>query len=208
MTKVCINCYMENPPDAVLCAECGMSLRRAATGEEAIKLREGYDAQSRRKEEAGVQLEEPPPAETPTDQTRLAYRLAAILLLVGVSMNIIEALLVGGTVVAAYIPPIGIDLVLGIGLLRLSGRARFWVLVRAVLGAIIWPILLFLGTEPFSAMVMSTMQWAYSIALFLLLTGQGKTWRMGLALAVFAGFTLGPFGLGLLTMALVWLVRM
>lgn len=38
--KVCRNCYTENPLDAVLCTKCGMSLTRAATGEEAVKLKE------------------------------------------------------------------------------------------------------------------------------------------------------------------------
>lgn len=39
MVRLCINCDTENPGDAVICSECGMSLRRAPTGEEALKLK-------------------------------------------------------------------------------------------------------------------------------------------------------------------------
>jgi predicted transcriptional regulator len=45
MMKVCINCHTENPVDEVLCSECGMSLRRAATGEEAVRLKTGKRTQ-------------------------------------------------------------------------------------------------------------------------------------------------------------------
>jgi hypothetical protein len=38
--KVCTNCYTENAPDEVFCSNCGMSLRAAPTGEEALKLLE------------------------------------------------------------------------------------------------------------------------------------------------------------------------
>lgn len=40
MMKVCINCHTENPVDEVCCSECGMSLVKAPTGEEAVKARE------------------------------------------------------------------------------------------------------------------------------------------------------------------------
>lgn len=45
--KVCINCYTENPIDAALCSECGMSLRRAATGDEAVRLKTELEAKAR-----------------------------------------------------------------------------------------------------------------------------------------------------------------
>jgi hypothetical protein len=38
--KLCISCDTENPADAVICSECGMTLRRAPTGEDALKLRD------------------------------------------------------------------------------------------------------------------------------------------------------------------------
>jgi hypothetical protein len=204
--KLCINCDTLNDLDAVFCSNCGMSLMGAPTGEEAMKLKE----KATKPEEPAIRPEpQPPPSgETPTGQSRLAYRLAAMLLFVGASLNIVDALLSGGATLTALLPGIGIDIFLGIGLLRFSGRLRLWVLVRAVLGAIAWPIIAFLGTEPSTALVMSAMQLGYSSALLVLLTGQSKTWRLGLALAVFAGFTLGPFALGLLTMVLAWLVRM
>jgi ribosomal protein L40E len=39
MIRLCLNCHTENPVDAVLCSECGMSLTRAPTGETAEKAR-------------------------------------------------------------------------------------------------------------------------------------------------------------------------
>ncbi len=46
MMKVCINCHTENPLDEVFCSECGMSLTRAPTGEEALKARKAFEAES------------------------------------------------------------------------------------------------------------------------------------------------------------------
>ncbi len=39
MIRLCVNCDTENPVDAVMCLECGMSLTRAPTGESAPKAR-------------------------------------------------------------------------------------------------------------------------------------------------------------------------
>lgn len=36
--RLCLNCHTENPLDAVSCSECGMSLARAPTGDEAENL--------------------------------------------------------------------------------------------------------------------------------------------------------------------------
>jgi ribosomal protein L40E len=49
--KVCINCYTENPLDAALCSECGMSLTRAPSPEEARKLEEEREERSRQPEQ-------------------------------------------------------------------------------------------------------------------------------------------------------------
>jgi hypothetical protein len=202
--KLCINCYTENPDDVVFCSGCGMSLMGAPTGEEAMKLKE--KATKPEEPPIGPEPQPPPSGETPTGQTRLAYRLAAILLFVGASLNIIDALSSGGAAIAQYLTPIGIDVGLGIYLLRFSGRARLWVLVRAVLGGIVWPILAFLGNDPFTAVVMSAMQLGYSSALVLLLTGQSKTWRIALALGLFVVLTLGTLSLALLILALAILM--
>jgi uncharacterized membrane protein YvbJ len=40
MIKLCANCQAENDADAILCSECGMSLRGAPTGESAAELKE------------------------------------------------------------------------------------------------------------------------------------------------------------------------
>ena len=39
MIRLCVNCDTENPLNAVICSECGMSLTRAPTGETAEKAR-------------------------------------------------------------------------------------------------------------------------------------------------------------------------
>ena len=202
--KLCTNCHTENTDDVVFCSKCGMSLMGAPTGEEAMKLKE----KATKPEEPAIRPEpQPPPSgETPTRQTRLAYRLAAVLLFVGASLNIVDALLSGGATLTALLPSIGIDIFLGTGLLRFSGRLRLWVLVRAVLGAIGWPILAFLGGDPFTAIVTTAMNLGYGSALVLLLTGQSKTWRMALALALFVVFTLGTFTVVLLLIALAFLM--
>jgi hypothetical protein len=201
--KLCINCYSDNLDDEILCSECGMSLMGAPTGEEAARLRELAPKPDAATRPAAEPLA---PGETPTGQSRLAYRLAAALLFVGASLNILDALLSGGASIAPYLVSIGIDVALGVYLLRLSGRARLWVLARAILGGIVWPILAFLGNDPFTAVVMSAMQLGYSSALVLLLTGQSKTWRIALALSIFVVFTLGTFTVLLLLVALALLM--
>ena len=40
MIRLCINCETENPVDVVSCSKCGMSLRRAPVGEDALKFKE------------------------------------------------------------------------------------------------------------------------------------------------------------------------
>jgi hypothetical protein len=201
--KACINCSTKNPDDAVLCCECGMSLRRSATGDEAIKLKQlGMELEA----ESRPELEPPPPGETPTAQSRLAYRVAAVLLFVGASLRIPDVILSSGTLSAAGLAGIVVDVALGIALLRLSGGARLVVLVRAVFGAIIVPVLAFGSFEPLTAMIWTAMQLGISIALALLLTGQSKTWRIALALSLFLVFTLGTFTVFLLLMALASLM--
>jgi ribosomal protein L40E len=46
MIKICLNCHTENSLDAVFCSQCGMSLTRAPTAEEAVKAREPFEAES------------------------------------------------------------------------------------------------------------------------------------------------------------------
>jgi hypothetical protein len=191
MMKLCRNCATESPLDAVLCSECGMSVTRAPTGEEARKLK-AQPAQ--------------PPGETPTGQSLLAYRLAAIVLLVGASLNVIDTLVAGGAGITMIIGAVAIDVGLAVWLLRLSGTARLWTVVRAALGAVAWPILAFLGNDALTALLMTMAQWGYSGALVLLLTGQSKTWRLALAVAIFVVFTLGIYGLGFLFIALAVLL--
>ncbi len=144
---------------------------------------------------------EQPVGETRTGQSRLAYRLAAALLVVGVTFQIVDALLTPNTPGGLNIS-IVIDFGLAIGLLQLRAGARTWVLVRAVLGAILWPVLFFHGNDLPSAVFMTVAQWGYCGAVILLLTGKSTTWRLVLAVAVFAVFYLGLIALWLLLLAL------
>lgn len=142
----------------------------------------------------------------PRGQSRLAYRLASTVLFLNTCLVVTGAVVGGGTTLAMTILDVGIDLVPAIGLLRMYRWARLWALVRAGVGAVGLPVLSFLTNDPFTAMVMSAMQWGLSGALVLLLTGKSNTWRLGLALTSFGGFTLAPFGLRLLAVVLVSLL--
>jgi len=137
--------------------------------------------------------------ETDTGQSRLAYRLAAAVLFLVALINVVDGVLAWALGVEAEVGlctalPILIDFGLGIGLIQLRKGARTWVLIRAGVGATLWPILLFLGNDPITAAIMSAMQWGFCGALLLLLTGESKTWRLALAAAIFVVFTLGLFG--------------
>jgi len=132
---------------------------------------------------------------TSSGQSPLAYRLAAAVLFFGVVINIVD-MIVGGS--AETVATLIIDFGLAVGLIRLKAGARNFTLFRAVLGAILWPILMFVGNDVFTAIIMSLMQWGYCGALILLLTGRSKTWRLVLAIAIFVVFVLSISGLVLL----------
>jgi|GEM_PF-1761464 len=44
LMKLCINCHTLNALDEVFCSECGMSLIKVPTGEEALRLRKAWEA--------------------------------------------------------------------------------------------------------------------------------------------------------------------
>lgn len=134
-------------------------------------------------------------SETSTGQSRLAYRLAAGVLFLGIFINIVSVVIGGG--VSAIASSV-IDLVLAFGLLQFRPGARKFTLFRAGAGAILIPFLAFVGNDVMTAIVMSVIQWGYCGALILLLTGQSKTWRLILGLGIFVVFTLGVFAVLLL----------
>ena len=138
--------------------------------------------------------------ETPTGQSRLAYRLAAVLLLVSLLIFIVEMLLEPD--LSQIISKV-IDLGLAIGLLQFRRGARSWTLVRAVFSAILWPILAFAGNEPVVAAMMAVMQLGFSGSLILLLTGQSRTWRLVLAMGIYAVSFAIPYVVFLLIAVLV-----
>ena len=74
--KLCINCDTENALDAVFCSECGMSLMQAPTGEEALKLKRAFQAESRL--EGSKPLPERPPSLLHGSVRQLAGLLAGL----------------------------------------------------------------------------------------------------------------------------------
>jgi ribosomal protein L40E len=73
MMKVCINCHAENPVDGAVCSECGASLTRAPTAEEAVKAREEME---RARTAIPAAQPEPPPA--PEQRMRRIARILAL----------------------------------------------------------------------------------------------------------------------------------
>lgn len=138
-------------------------------------------------------------ADTITGQSRAAYYLAGVVLLAGSIILLIDVL-VGGEFPGIAIL---IDLFLAIGLFRLKPGARNFTIFRATIGAILWPIIAFASNDFVTALITSLVQWGYSSSLLLLLTGQSKVWRLGLAVGIFAVFTLGIWGLLLLALLLL-----
>ena len=141
-------------------------------------------------------------SETSTGQSRLAYRLAAVVLCLGILLNIISIPMGGG---ATIIVSSAIDLILAIGLLRLKAGARNFVFFRAFVGAIVIPLFTFFiytNGDLIATLLSSLIQWGYCGALILLLTGQSKTWRLILAAGIFVVFTLGISALFLLLIVL------
>ena len=127
--------------------------------------------------------------DTPTGQSRLAYRLAALLLLLNSLGTFLFALPEGSSMPNAL--PVVIDSALAIGLLEFRRGARILALLRAgttVMWAVIVVAQLLLGSNP----TLAELAWAgglllgFSIPVILLLTGRSNVWRLGAALAIYA----------------------
>jgi hypothetical protein len=128
-------------------------------------------------------------ADTITGQSRAAYYLAAIVLLAGSVLNLISLSIGDWSSLLAIL----VDAMLAVGLLRLVPGARHLTVFRALIGAILWPAVLFTTTSFTTAIIASLSQWGYSGALLLLLTGRSGRWRLIVALGFFLLFTLGIF---------------
>ncbi len=129
-----------------------------------------------------------PPSKPPSRPTSTAYRLAALVLGLGVAMSLASALIGGQPNPTAIV----IDSLLIGGLLFFKPWARSFTLIRVGLGAILWPVLYFLGNPPSIALVSSLIQWGYCGALLLLLTRETKPRRLAIALGVYAALVLVP----------------
>jgi hypothetical protein len=139
-----------------------------------------------------------PAYESPSGQSSLAYRLAAGMLLVTAGMSVL------GRILSAVVPDmvetfnvctgirVLIGIGLGVGLLTVKRDARRWVLVFAGLSALAVAVFSFLLYDGVTGALMTIMQWAYSGALWLLLTGQSKTGRLVAAALLYTLLYLGP----------------
>jgi len=135
--------------------------------------------------------------ETPTGQSRLAYQLAALFLLIDTIVR------VPGQMVASTLSGLGhfaiillVSFALAIGLLEFRPRARILTIVLAFLA--------FFGSILLLTVVELLAGWTGPVALLLLLTGQSKRWRIivavalyivGLSIAIWSLFAVREIGL-------------
>jgi hypothetical protein len=116
--------------------------------------------------------------ETPTGQSRLAYQLAALFLLinvvVGLPGQVVIETFTGLGNFALFLP---IPLALAIGLLEFRSGARVLTIVFAVLAFLVS----ILGLTVVELLV----AWTGPVAFLLLLTGQSKRWRIIIAVALY-----------------------
>ncbi|MBX3058196.1 MAG: tetratricopeptide repeat protein [Anaerolineae bacterium] len=138
-------------------------------------------------------------ADTITGQSRLAYQLAAAVLLANSLMVLIDMIINGSFTNFVFL----IDVALAVGLLRLKAGARNFTIFRAAIGAFLWPITIFMNNDHATAVILSLMQWGYCGSLILLLTGQSTTRRLLVGVGIFVVFTLGIYAL--LLFALIFL---
>lgn len=127
-------------------------------------------------------------SETPTGQTRLAYRIAASLLVIGILNNCIGIVASMG---AWPISNVVIDIVLAFGLFAVRPGIRNLTIFRAIGGIILGPIFYAMtGADVQTIAVETLVQWSYCGALILILTGRTKPWRITLFIAMAAIFTI------------------
>lgn len=139
-------------------------------------------------------------AQTPTGQSRFAYQLAAVSLILTALLTIIANL-----ASAAYVDPELdmqawrgllspiVDVALAVGLFRLSRGARTLTLIRAVAGVLLVPVQLVGGGYPAGWIIPAAMQLGTSGALILLLTGTSRNRRLVLSAVLYVTCTLVPF---------------
>jgi hypothetical protein len=142
---------------------------------------------------------EPVPAaalRTAAAQARLAYRLAAAIMLINVALGLNAAIAAGyATANSVFM----IDSALAIGLIDLRPVARTLTLIRAaigVTGSVAFAMLLVVrGYEsPAAAVAGAAPQLALAAALAVILAGQARPWRLALGSGV---YVLGAAGAGL-----------
>jgi hypothetical protein len=165
------------------CEHCGHSLQRVP-GISDVEIAERAAAQF--------------PGETPTGQSRLAYRLAALILLTMALTTVLDDLFFGSlSIRTAWFA--GLKLVLASGLLQFRKRTREIVLVIAPVMVILTSLIAqrYYGTD--QAVCNTVLQISSWGALFLLLTGASKVPRLVAAVGGYVILSLVPFvGMSLL----------
>lgn len=133
-----------------------------------------------------------PSTEGPTGPTGWGYRLAGLVLFGSLLITGVDA------VYSQTMPSVSLVLInfwLGVGLLFKNKHSRWISLVRAALGALIWPIFLFINNDPFTATLMTIINMGTCVPVLLLLTGQSKPWRLVSAMGIFVVCGPGLYGL-------------
>lgn len=132
-----------------------------------------------------------PSTEVSTGPNGWGYRLAGLVLLGGLFITVTDA------VYSQTMPNIILILInfwLGVGLLFKNKHSRWVALARAAVGALIWPIFLFMTHDLLTAILMTIFNESICVPVLLLLTGQSKPWRLVSAMGIFVVFGLGLFG--------------
>jgi hypothetical protein len=130
-----------------------------------------------------------PDFQYPSGKVSWCYRIVGIMLVTSTVVGIGSALIF--QTAPNYIS-MAIDILLAIGLFMLKSGARKWTLVRAILGAVLMPIMIiWKGTPLLEGVITIALQLGYCAAMILLLTGTPKPWRFILSIGIFGLTFLG-----------------
>jgi hypothetical protein len=133
-----------------------------------------------------------PSTEVSTGPNGWGYRLAGLVLCGALFITGADALY------SQTMPSITLMLInfwLSVGLFFKNKHSRWAALVRAAVGALIWPIFLFVGHDLLTATLLTVINEGICIPVLLLLTGQSKPWRLVSAMGIFVVFGPGLYGL-------------
>jgi hypothetical protein len=140
--------------------------------------------------------------ETPTGQSFLAYRLAAVLLVLNALVVLAQLILLDlfGEWWLVLAPPAMVGL--AVGLLLRKGWVCYLALTAAMLGALTMTLLAFAYGDLLSAIVNGMIHWSFAGAVILLLSGESSLFRTTLAMGLYIIGNLIPNSLLLLMLSM------